>query len=177
MAVRAPNAPELAARLVADRASRSEHRAVIDGAVATDAAAVGDVPVLDTAAAPDAPVTETTLTTMAAKAAAVATKQATTTTTVKPKPTTTTTTARPAFAHTQTGQASWYNTATGTCAHRSAPMGAVLLVTDVADGKQIRCKVTDRGPFVAGRIVDLSKADFKTLEPASTGVIDVRVEW
>ncbi|HZQ26945.1 MAG TPA: septal ring lytic transglycosylase RlpA family protein [Acidimicrobiales bacterium] len=174
--MRAPRAAELAARLVSDRASRSEHRAPIDAAA--EGAAV-DVPVLETTTT-EAPVTQTTLTTMAAQVAAAATKRVTTTTTTakpKPKPTTTTTTAKPAPAHSQTGQASWYDTTPGTCAHRTAPMGTILTVTDLADGKQIRCRVADRGPFQAGRIVDLSKSDFNALEPTSTGVIDVRVEW
>lgn len=97
-----------------------------------------------------------------------------TTTTAKPKPTTTTT-ARP--TNQQTGEASWYDAPDGTCAHRTLPFGTILTVTNLANGAKVDCRVADRGPFIAGRIIDLAKTTFDNLAPPSSGVIDVRIEW
>ncbi|HUQ39520.1 MAG TPA: septal ring lytic transglycosylase RlpA family protein [Acidimicrobiales bacterium] len=77
----------------------------------------------------------------------------------------------------QTGRASWYDAPSGTCAHRTLPKGTVLVVTNVANGKQVTCRVADRGPYIDGRIVDLSKGGFTALAPAQAGVIDVKIEW
>jgi rare lipoprotein A (peptidoglycan hydrolase) len=98
----------------------------------------------------------------------------TTTTTAKPKPTTTTTTRPP---HNQYGQASWYDAPDGTCAHQSLPFGTVITVTNLANGKQVKCTVEDRGPYQDGRIIDLAKTTFDDLAPPATGIIDVRIEW
>jgi hypothetical protein len=105
-------------------------------------------------------------------------------TTPKPPPPPPPTTAAPppalaaAPTQSQTGRASWYWEApAGTCAHRTLPFGTVVLVTNLANGKQVTCKVSDRGPFVEGWIIDLSRPTFSALAPPSTGVIDVRIEW
>jgi rare lipoprotein A len=99
----------------------------------------------------------------------------TTTTRPKPKPTTTTTTTVP--PRQQTGKASWYQAPAGTCAHRTLPKGTVVRVVNLANGSAVSCRVADRGPFVAGRIIDLDREDFQRLASTSTGVIDVRIEW
>ena len=121
----------------------------------------------------------TTTTTAKATTTTSTTAKATTTTTAKP---TTTTTAAPQQAsstgNVQEGDASYYDNApAGTCAHRTAPMGTILKVTNLANGKSTTCKVADRGPYIAGRIVDLSKPTFAEIAPLSAGVIKVRVEW
>lgn len=63
-----------------------------------------------------------------------------------------------------------------TAAHRDFPFGTILQVTNMNNGKQIEVVVNDRGPFVAGRIIDLSKSAFSALESTSAGVVSVRVE-
>ena len=45
-----------------------------------------------------------------------------------------------------------------TCAHKTLPFGTVLRVTNLANGRSVNVRVNDRGPFVAGREIDLSKA-------------------
>ena len=45
-----------------------------------------------------------------------------------------------------------------TCAHKSLPFGTILRVTNLANGKTVDVRVNDRGPFVASREIDLSKA-------------------
>jgi len=50
-----------------------------------------------------------------------------------------------------------------TCAHRTLPFGTVLRVTDVETSKSVVVKVTDRGPYAKGRVVDLSLAAAREL--------------
>jgi len=63
-----------------------------------------------------------------------------------------------------------------TCAHRTHPFGTVLRVTDVETGKSVVVKVTDRGPFTEGRIVDLSWAAARKLGMIERGLARVRIE-
>lgn len=75
----------------------------------------------------------------------------------------------PQLAYAQCGKASWYalnsKTASGemmnpsgmTAAHRSLPFGTKIKVVNQKNGKSVVVKINDRGPFVGGRILDLSK--------------------
>ncbi len=63
-----------------------------------------------------------------------------------------------------------------TCAHRTAPFGARLRVTDLATGRAVVVTVNDRGPAVKGRVVDLSLAAAQVLGMVERGVVRVRVE-
>lgn len=63
-----------------------------------------------------------------------------------------------------------------TCAHRTLPFGTLLKVTNKANGKDVIVRVTDRGPFVKGRVVDLSFAAAKEIGMVSMGVAPVEVE-
>jgi hypothetical protein len=85
--------------------------------------------------------------------------------------------AAPQFANTQVGVASWYNDRGGRCAHRNAPIGTVVNVTNLASGATVQCTVTNRGPYVGGRVIDLSDESFAEIAPLSQGLADVRVEW
>lgn len=90
-----------------------------------------------------------------------------------------------------TGKASWYGrdfhggpTASGlnydmytfTAAHRTLPMGTVVRVTDQENGKSVMVCVTDRGPFVRGRIIDLSYAAAQQIDIGNKGVGRVALE-
>jgi rare lipoprotein A len=107
-----------------------------------------------------------------------------TSTTAKPAPTTTAP-PKPAPApaaapegNSQSGKASWYEAApAGTCAHRTLPKGTIVTVTHTGNGKSVTCRVADRGPYVDGWIIDLSKDTFSQLAPTSAGVIPVRITW
>lgn len=165
------SAADLAERLGSDRSSRSVHRVLPEDEAVLDAETTTTTEAVEPTTTTTARVTTTTkpkakVTTAAAK------PKATTSTTRKP---TTTTTTRP--PNQQTGQASWYDTADGTCAHRTLAFGTILTVTNLDNGRQVKCRVADRGPYVEGRIVDLDKAAFEALAPASAGVIDVRIQW
>ena len=63
-----------------------------------------------------------------------------------------------------------------TCAHREYPFGTVLKVTNVSNNKSVDCLVNDRGPFVAGRDLDLSYAAAREIGLIGTGTCKVKVE-
>ena len=96
-----------------------------------------------------------------------------------------------ALAQSQSGKASFYSksfsgrkTASGerlhhdslTCAHRTYPFGTMLLVTNPANGNHVIVKVTDRGPYVKGRIIDLSVRAAQELGIIAQGIAPVIVE-
>lgn len=58
-------------------------------------------------------------------------------------------------------------------AHKTLPMGTIVEVTNIANGKSVKVKVTDRGPFGAGRVLDLSKKAFAKIGSPSEGVLKV----
>ena len=63
-----------------------------------------------------------------------------------------------------------------TCAHRTYPFGTLLRVKNPANGKEVVVRVTDRGPFVRGRIIDLSWRAAKELGIIAQGVAMVEIE-
>jgi len=93
--------------------------------------------------------------------------------------------------YTQTGLASWYGdkehgnlAASGerfskydyTAAHKSLPFGTVVRVTNLENGLDVVVKINDRGPFIRGRIIDLSYSSAKSIDLVSSGVAKVKVE-
>lgn len=92
---------------------------------------------------------------------------------------------------TQTGIASWYGdkehnrkTASGerfnknayTAAHRTLPFGTMVRVTNLNNGRDVVVKINDRGPFIRGRIIDLSYAAAKSVGLVKSGVAKVKVD-
>jgi rare lipoprotein A len=87
----------------------------------------------------------------------------------------------------QVGHASWYDlhsrTASGeqmdpsamTAAHRSLPFGTKVLVENLSNGRSVVVRINDRGPFVGGRIIDVSKAAAASLGMLGSGMAQVRV--
>lgn len=97
--------------------------------------------------------------------------------------------AKPIFE--ETGMASWYgapyhnrrgsngeiyNMHAMTAAHRTLPLGSIVRVTNVKTGHSAVVRITDRGPFVEGRIADLSLAAAKELDVYLPGTAQVRLE-
>jgi len=89
------------------------------------------------------------------------------------------------------GQASYYGaefhgkkTASGevfnqwdyTCAHRDLPFGTRVKVTNIKNKKSVIVRVNDRGPWVRGRLIDLSYAAAKKIGMIATGVTKVKIE-
>ena len=69
-----------------------------------------------------------------------------------------------------------YNMHADTAAHRSLPFGTVVRVTNLRNGRQAVIRINDRGPFVAGREIDLSYGVARDLEMLETGVEKVRLD-
>ena len=61
-------------------------------------------------------------------------------------------------------------------AHRELPLGTIIRVTHLGNGKSIIVKVNDRGPFIKGRILDLSLGAAKKLDMVDEGVAKVKIE-
>ncbi|MBR0752784.1 hypothetical protein JQ604_11370 [Bradyrhizobium jicamae] len=61
-----------------------------------------------------------------------------------------------------------------TCAHRSRPFGSMIRVS--YGGRSIQCRVNDRGPFVRGRIIDISTKAARALGILQMGVAHVMIE-
>jgi rare lipoprotein A len=98
----------------------------------------------------------------------------------------------PASGWTEEGIASWYGgrdgfegkpTASGeiydssllTAAHRELPLGTIVDVTNLDNGQTVRVRINDRGPFVAGRVIDLSRAAAGEIGLVGPGVGPVRL--
>lgn len=91
----------------------------------------------------------------------------------------------------QTGVASWYGeefhgrTTSSrevfdmhdlTAAHNSLPLGTQVVVTNLENGKSVTVRINDRGPFVKGRIIDLSYAAARAIDLVGPGTAPVRIE-
>lgn len=101
---------------------------------------------------------------------------------------------RPAFGergYTEEGKASYYarkfqgrTMANGkpyrqgklTAAHKTLPLGTRIKVTNLQTNQSVKVKITDRGPFVKGRIVDLSRKAARRLNAIQAGVVPVRIK-
>jgi rare lipoprotein A len=81
-----------------------------------------------------------------------------------------------AFAGRSTASGAPYEPHAFTAAHRSLPFGSVLRVTRRDGGQVVYVRVTDRGPFARGRIVDLSRAAAEQLGMMRAGVVKVKLE-
>jgi rare lipoprotein A len=90
-----------------------------------------------------------------------------------------------------TGMASWYGpgfhgnrSASGerynqnalTAAHRSLPFGTKVQVTNLNNGRSVVVRINDRGPYIGGRVIDLSAAAARMLGVMRTGVAPVRLQ-
>lgn len=77
----------------------------------------------------------------------------------------------------QSGEASWYERSGMVAAHTSLPMGTSVTVTNTANGRSVTVVINDRGPFVEGRIIDLSDDAFARIASLSSGTAQVRISW
>ncbi len=95
------------------------------------------------------------------------------------------------FSHELSGHASWYGgkfngrqTANGeifdtnklTAAHKTLPFNTVVEVTNKNNGKKTEVRINDRGPFIEGRIIDLSKKAANKIDMLTSGTADVSIK-
>lgn len=93
---------------------------------------------------------------------------------------------------TQQGKASYYAdkfknrpTASGqpykpgklTAAHKTLPFGTKVTVVNRRNGQRVKVVINDRGPFVSGRIIDVSKKAARRLNMIQSGVVDVKIKY
>jgi rare lipoprotein A len=74
------------------------------------------------------------------------------------------------------GVASYYNAGGLTAAHRSLPFGTKVRVTNTVNGRSVVVRIADRGPFIRGRSIDLSKSAAREVGMTGTGLAKVRME-
>jgi uncharacterized protein YabE (DUF348 family) len=79
--------------------------------------------------------------------------------------------------HIETGVASWYHRTGMVAAHRSLPFGTQVKVTNLANGRSVVVVINDRGPYIGGRIIDLSDDAYARLALLGSGTIPVRIAW
>ncbi len=82
----------------------------------------------------------------------------------------------PPYANRKGADGTVYDQNAMTAAHRTLPMGTVVRVTNLANGQSVHVRITDRGPFVDGRILDLSLAAARAIDLYRPGTAKVRVE-
>ena len=80
-----------------------------------------------------------------------------------------------AFAGRKTASGELFDPSQMTMAHRTLPFGTRVRVTNLENGRSVDVIVNDRGPFVAGRIVDLSTAAAKKLDMIADGIVEAEV--
>jgi rare lipoprotein A len=93
---------------------------------------------------------------------------------------------------TETGYASYYadkfegrTTANGeifrqsklTAAHRIIPFGTFVKITNLSNNKSVIVRINDRGPFIKGRIIDISKSAAQQIDMITAGIVKVKIEY
>jgi peptidoglycan lytic transglycosylase len=82
----------------------------------------------------------------------------------------------PGFTTRKASDGSLYDQNGMTAAHRTLPLGTVIRVTNLTNQQQVLVRITDRGPFVEGRILDLSAGAAKAIDMYRAGTARVRIE-
>ena len=80
------------------------------------------------------------------------------------------------FQTKKTASGELYDRAKNTAAHKKLPFGTKVRVTNIKNNRSVIVKINDRGPFVKGRIVDLSSSAFSRIANLDTGIIEVKIE-
>lgn len=82
----------------------------------------------------------------------------------------------PGFAGRPTASTEIYDPNALTAAHKSLPLGSLVRVENLENGRSLIVRINDRGPFVAGRIIDLSRASAQVLDFHDDGLTKVRIQ-
>ncbi len=70
-----------------------------------------------------------------------------------------------------------YNSSDLTAAHKKLSFGTKVKVTNLSNGKTVKVRINDRGPFVSGRIIDLTRAAAKKIDMIGKGVVKVKISY
>lgn len=70
-----------------------------------------------------------------------------------------------------------YHSAKLTAAHKTLPFGTKVKVTNLSNGKSVKVRINDRGPFIPGRIIDLTRAAARKIDMENAGVVKVKIRY
>lgn len=80
------------------------------------------------------------------------------------------------FQSRKTANGERFNQQSNTAAHKKLPFGTKVKVTNIKNGKSVIVRINDRGPFIAGRIIDLSRSAFSRIGHLDRGILNVRIK-
>lgn len=80
------------------------------------------------------------------------------------------------FQFRKTSSGDRFNQLALTAAHRSLPFGTKVRVTNLVNNRSVTVKINDRGPFIEGRIIDLTRYAFSKIGDTEQGLIKVKIE-
>lgn len=80
------------------------------------------------------------------------------------------------FLFRKTASGERFNQLALTAAHRTLPFGTKVRITNVSNNKSVIVRINDRGPFVKGRVIDLTRYAFSKIADTDLGLIRVRIE-
>ena len=81
------------------------------------------------------------------------------------------------FKGRQTASGAIFRQGKKTAAHKTLPFGTRVTVTNLKNGRKVKVRINDRGPFVQGRIIDLSKKAAKKIGMLNAGVVPVKITY
>jgi rare lipoprotein A len=82
----------------------------------------------------------------------------------------------PGFHGNRSASGEIYNQNAMTAAHKSLPFGTAVQVTNLDNGRSVVVRINDRGPYIGGRVIDLSAAAARVLGLMQTGIAPVQLE-
>jgi len=77
----------------------------------------------------------------------------------------------------QTANGEIYRSSAFTAAHKKLPFNTKVKVTNLSNGKTVKVRINDRGPFVTGRIIDLTRAAAKKIDMIGPGMVKVKIRY
>jgi rare lipoprotein A len=81
------------------------------------------------------------------------------------------------FNHRQTASGKKFNKHRLTAAHKTLPFGTKVIVINLTNHERVKVRITDRGPFVKGRIIDLSEKAAKKINMTRQGIAQVELKY
>jgi rare lipoprotein A len=79
------------------------------------------------------------------------------------------------FQNRKTANGERFNNKSMTAAHKTLPFGTDVIVKNIDNGKSVKVRINDRGPFVRGRIIDLTRAAFSQIATLDKGLVKVEI--
>ena len=81
------------------------------------------------------------------------------------------------FEGRKTANGEIFDQSKNTAAHKTLPFGTKVTIKNLKNGKTVKVRINDRGPFVTGRIIDLSKSAAQTIAMVNDGVVSVQIKY